>query len=53
MGQTGDNEAGDERSTALPAGPQTRQWLHGHTLSKTEKIDTSMDTPGEATDTSE
>jgi len=53
MGQTDDNEAGGERSTALLGEPQILQWLHGRTLSKTGKIGILMGTQGEATGTSE
>jgi hypothetical protein len=53
MGQTGDNEAGGERSTTLLVGRQILQWLHGRILSKTGKIGILMGTRGEATGTSE
>jgi len=53
MGQTGDNEAGGERSTTLLVGLQILQWLHGRTPSRMGKIDILMGIQGEATDTSE
>jgi hypothetical protein len=53
MGQTGDNEAGGERSTILPGEPQILQLPHGHILSKSGKIGILMGTPGAATGTSE
>jgi hypothetical protein len=52
-GQTGGSEAGGEQSTAHPDQHQRFQWLHGHILNKSEKIDISTGTRGEATDTSE
>jgi len=53
MGQTGDNEAGGERSTTLLGEPQILQLPHGHILSKSGKIGILMGTPGAATGTSE
>jgi len=53
MGQTDDSEAGGERSTTRLGGPQILRSLHGHTLSKTGKIDILMGTQGEATGTNE